>query len=73
VLFAILARTVLYAQNGPASAARDAAWARVLSKKDDEITPLRNRRDDLTTRIIAACTRACAAIKGYFGENSSEY
>lgn len=44
-----------------------------LQKKDDEMTPLRNRRDDLTSRIKTACTRARAGIKGYFGEDSTEY
>ena len=44
-----------------------------LKRKDDEMTPLRNRRDDLTAKINSACTRARSGIKGYFGEDSTEY
>ena len=44
-----------------------------LKKKDDEMTPLRNQRDDLAQKINGNCTRARAGIKGYFGDNSSEY
>lgn len=34
-----------------------------LQKKDDEMTPLRNRRDALTSKINGACTRARAGIR----------
>ncbi len=44
-----------------------------LQQKEDELTPLRNQRDDLGARINAACTRARTGIKGYFGDNSTEY
>ena len=44
-----------------------------LKAKDDEITPLRNERDDLATKLNGYCTRARSGIKGYFGDNSTEY
>ena len=44
-----------------------------LQAKEDETTPLRNLRDDLALKVNATCTRARAGIKGYFGDNSSEY
>ncbi len=44
-----------------------------IQKKEDELTPLRNQRDDLSGKVNGYCTRARAGIKGYFGENSNEY
>src|SRR6266542_3321473 len=44
-----------------------------LEAKEEEMQPLRNDRDDLAPKLNGLCTRARAGIKGYFGENSSEY
>ena len=44
-----------------------------IAEKEEELRPLRNDRDDLTVSLNGLCTRARAGIKGYFGENSSEY
>jgi hypothetical protein len=33
----------------------------------------RNQRDELTLKLNGACTRTRSGIKGYFGENSTEY
>lgn len=44
-----------------------------IQEKEDELTPLRNQRDDLALRLNDNCTRARAGIKGYFGTNSTEY
>jgi queuine/archaeosine tRNA-ribosyltransferase len=50
--------------------------ARLLSDikaKEDELTPLRNERDDLMKKLNENTTRARSGIKGYFGADSSEY
>jgi len=41
--------------------------------KEDELTPLRNKRDDLMKELNANTTRARSGIKGFFGADSSEY
>ncbi|MEY2879664.1 MAG: hypothetical protein RLZZ15_2044 [Verrucomicrobiota bacterium] len=44
-----------------------------LKKKDDEVAPLRNRRDDLLAILGPSSSRVRSGIKGYFGEDSTEY
>lgn len=44
-----------------------------LEQRDLELTPLRNNRDQLALELNSLCVRARAGIKGYFGDNSSEY
>ncbi len=44
-----------------------------IAEKEDALKPLRNDRDDTGLRLKALSTRARAGIRGYFGENSSEY
>lgn len=44
-----------------------------IAAKETELKPLRNQRDDLGAKLDDVCVRARAAIKGYFGTNSSEY
>ena len=44
-----------------------------IQTKEEELVPLRNQRDDLTLNLNGSCTRTRSGIKGYFGENSTEY
>jgi len=44
-----------------------------IKEKEDELTPLRNERDDLSRALNENSTRARSGIKGYFGDDSSEY
>ena len=46
---------------------------RDISAKEQELTPLRNERDDLALRLNEVCTRTRSGIKGFFGPNSSQY
>lgn len=38
-----------------------------------KLTPLRNTRDDLASKLHEVNTRARSGIKGFFGPNSSQY
>ena len=44
-----------------------------IAVKEQEMTPLRNERDDLALKLNEVCTRARSGIKGFFGPNSSQY
>jgi len=44
-----------------------------IARHEEELKPLRNDRDDLAEKLNGLCTRTRAGIKGYFGENSTEY
>lgn len=44
-----------------------------IAEKEEALKPLRNDRDDLALKLNRLCTRTRAGIKGYFGENSTEY
>ncbi len=44
-----------------------------INRHEEGLKPLRNQRDDQADVLNGLCTRARAGIKGYFGENSSEY
>ena len=44
-----------------------------LDKKDLELTPLRNLRDQLASELNSWCVRARSSVRGYFGGNSDEY
>ena len=46
---------------------------RDIAAKEQELTPLRNERDDLALRLNEVCTRARSGMKGFFGPNSSQY
>ena len=41
--------------------------------KDQELSILKNERDDLARKLNELCTRARSGMKGYFGPNSSQY
>lgn len=45
----------------------------LIEAQEAALVPLRNERDDLAIKLNAHCTRARSGIKGYFGENSTEY
>ncbi len=44
-----------------------------IAGKEQEITPMRNQRDDIVVRLKDFATRGRSGIKGYFGGNSSQY
>ena len=44
-----------------------------IAAKEQELTPLRNERDDLSLKLNEICTRARSGMKGFFGPNSSQY
>lgn len=44
-----------------------------IADKEEALKPLRNDRDELAAKLNNVCMRARSAIKGYFGDNSSEY
>lgn len=56
-----------------AEAERYGAILAAIAEKEEALKPLRNDRDDLAVKLNGLCTRTRAGIKGYFGENSSEY
>jgi hypothetical protein len=56
-----------------AEAARFDAVLSGIAEKEEALKPLRNDRDDLALKLNGLCTRTRAGIKGYFGENSTEY
>ena len=60
-------------QQFTAEAKRFEALLTDLAKKEAELTPLRNSRDELTATLVNLTVRARAAVKGYFGGNSTEY
>ena len=44
-----------------------------IADKEAAIMPLRNHRDDLAGKMNSVNTRARAGMKGYFGDDSSQY
>ncbi|MBI5385127.1 MAG: hypothetical protein HZA90_10620 [Verrucomicrobia bacterium] len=44
-----------------------------IAGKEQEITPLRNQRDEIVVRLKDFATRGRSGIKGYFGGNSTQY
>ena len=44
-----------------------------IAKKEQELTPMRNNRDAIIMRLQNFAMRGRAGIKGYFGDDSSEY
>ena len=45
----------------------------LIDEQEATLVPLRNERDDLALKLNSNSTRARSGIKGYFGENSTEY
>ena len=44
-----------------------------IQNKEQELTPLRNERDDLSLKLNEVCTRARGGMRSFFGPNSSQY
>ena len=44
-----------------------------IAKKEDELTGLRNDRDDQTAELNELCTRARSGIRGFYGPDSTQY
>ncbi len=44
-----------------------------VEQKEEELTALRNQRDDLAEKLSANNTRVRAGIKSFYGSNSTEY
>ena len=52
---------------------RLAEVVKLIDDQEATLLPLRNERDDLALKLNGHTTRARSGIKGYFGENSTEY
>ena len=44
-----------------------------INSLDLQLTPLRNNRDELLTKLSENCARARAGFKSFYGPNSSQY
>jgi len=44
-----------------------------IGKKEDDLTGLRNDRDDEAVKLNEICTRARSGIRGFYGPDSTQY
>jgi len=44
-----------------------------IGKKEDDLTGLRNDRDDQAVKLNEICTRARSGIRGFYGPDSTQY